>query len=85
VGDVGGLANVGEGGVGGWTTLSVSVVVAVVVAVAGESKGGPCERWRLEMRGLAVPPAGVLELDALGILILLPRSSAMPVGHPTDG
>jgi hypothetical protein len=36
VGDVGGLANVGEAGVGGWTTLSVSVVIAVVVAVAGD-------------------------------------------------
>ncbi len=36
VGDVGGLANVGDAGVGGWTTLSVSVVIAVVVAVAGD-------------------------------------------------
>jgi hypothetical protein len=67
VGDVGGLANVGEAGVGGW---SVSGVVVVA---------GPWELWRLDMRGLAVPPAGVLELVVPGIQILLsPRSSAMP-------
>jgi hypothetical protein len=73
--------NAGKAGVGGWTTLGVSVV-AVVVAMAGDVGvtigGGPRELWRLDMRGLAVLPASVVELVALGILIQLPRPSAMP-------
>jgi hypothetical protein len=63
VGDVGGLANVGEASVGGSTTLSVSGVgvVVAVAGVVGVARGtAPCELWRLDMRGLAVPPAGVL-------------------------
>jgi hypothetical protein len=55
--------------------------VGVVVAVAGDvwEGAGPSELWRLDMRGLAVPPAGVLELVVPGSQILLsPRSSAMP-------
>jgi hypothetical protein len=76
VGDVGGLANVGEAGVGGW---SVSGVVAVAGGVWEARGTGPWELWRLDMRGLAVPSAGVLELVVPGIQILLsPRSSAMP-------
>ncbi|KAJ7811053.1 hypothetical protein B0H14DRAFT_1475847 [Mycena olivaceomarginata] len=91
VGDVGRFVNVGKAGVGGWTTLSIAhqhdtlvvSVVAVVVVVAGDVGvtigRGPRELWRLDMRGLAVPPAGVVELVALSILIRLPRPSAMPV------
>jgi hypothetical protein len=55
---------------GGWTSLSVSVVAGDVGVAIGT---GPWELWRLERRGLAVPPAGVLNLVALGILIVLPK------------
>jgi hypothetical protein len=49
VGDVGGLANVEEAGVGGWTTLSVSVVaVAGDVGVAIDT--GP---WEARLGGAA--------------------------------
>jgi hypothetical protein len=77
VGDVGGLANIVDAGVGGWTTLSVSVV-AVVIAVADNNRQGTVGASALNMRGLAVPPAGVVELIALSFLIRLPRPSAMP-------
>jgi hypothetical protein len=43
---------------------------------------GPWELGRLDVRGLAVPAAGVVELVALGILIRLPRLSAMPPQRP---
>jgi hypothetical protein len=57
VGDVGGLANVGEAGVGGSVSRGV-----------GEARGtGPYELCWPGMRGLAVPPAGVLELVVPGI------------------
>jgi hypothetical protein len=47
VGDVGGLANVGEAGVGGW---SVSGVVVVAGGVGVARGTGPWELWRLDMR-----------------------------------
>jgi hypothetical protein len=71
--------NVGEAGIGGSTTLSASGVVVGVAGGVGVERGtAPGELWWLDMRDLAVPPAGVLELVVWGILILLPRSSAMP-------
>jgi hypothetical protein len=46
-------------------------------AMWGRQKNtGIWELWRLDMRGLGVPPVGVVQLVALGIL--LPKSSAMP-------
>jgi hypothetical protein len=61
---------------GGWTTFNVSVGVAGAGDVGAAKSTGTWELWRLDMRGLGVPPVNVVQLVALGIL--LPKSSAMP-------